>query len=252
MENAPTFDLNNAIGRWRDGLSQSPQFREENVAELEAHLRDSVADLQSRGLTGEEAFLLGARRLGSPAWLEPEFAKINRGQVWLQRLLWMLVGIQVWGLFSTLSRGAVQAALIGGMAGFGYNFPRTDAFSARNLIIAALLVLANLLGLAGCVAGGWWLVRRKEETAHKVTLKALRRPVLLGLAVSLFLWVISFTQVWVLNGPLVFKRYGPAVLSNLYAIQSLAWAVLGPLQTLAFVILTIVLLRRRLCSRSAA
>src|ERR1039457_5316434 len=98
MENPTTFDLNNAICRWRDGLRQSPHFREENLAELEAHLRDSVAELQGRGLPDEEAFLLATRRLGNPARLDSEFAKVNRRQVWLHRVLWMLVGIQVWGL----------------------------------------------------------------------------------------------------------------------------------------------------------
>ena len=97
MENPTAFDLNHAISRWRDDLRQSPYFREENLAELEAHLRDSVAELQGRGLTDEEAFLLATRRIGDPERLDPEFAKVNRGQVWLNRVLWMLVGVQVWG-----------------------------------------------------------------------------------------------------------------------------------------------------------
>jgi hypothetical protein len=74
MENSPTFDLNNAIRCWRDGLFQSPHFREDNLVELEAHLRDSVAELQRRGLTNEEAFWLGTRRLGQPAGLELELS----------------------------------------------------------------------------------------------------------------------------------------------------------------------------------
>ena len=82
MENPTPFDLNHAIQRWRDGLSQSPHFRREDLAELEAHARDSVATLQAKGLTGEEAFWVATRRLGSPLGLEPEFAKINRGEVW--------------------------------------------------------------------------------------------------------------------------------------------------------------------------
>ena len=41
--------------------------------------------------------IVATRRLGRPAGLESEFAKINRREVWLSRLLWMLIGIQVWG-----------------------------------------------------------------------------------------------------------------------------------------------------------
>ncbi len=96
METQSTFILNNAIQSWRDGLGRSPNLREENLAELEGHLRDSVAALQGQGLSEEEAFLLAARRLGHPAGLESEFAKINRREVWVNRLLWMLIGIQAW------------------------------------------------------------------------------------------------------------------------------------------------------------
>ncbi len=81
-------------------------------------------------MTDEEAFLLATRRLGCPAGLESEFAKINRGQVWLNRLLWMLVGIQLWGLMIRASRVAADAAVLGGLAGFGYLFQRAYPLSA--------------------------------------------------------------------------------------------------------------------------
>jgi hypothetical protein len=244
MEDSTAFDLNNAIRHWRDGLSHSPQFREEDLAELEAHLRDSVAELQGRGLTDEEAFLLAARRLGNPARLEPEFAKINRGHVWLHRLLWMLVGIQAWGLLTTLSRVTADTVVLGGLAGFGYNSPRAYPLSAGSLFAAALFGLANLVVLAGCVAGCWWLVRRKEDTAHKVALKALHQPVLLGLALSGLVLVIGFSSV--VEWPLVQRYYAPEVVGNIATAKSFAHLVLAPLQTLAFVVLTIVLFRRRL------
>ena len=175
MENSPPFDLNNAINCWRDGLYQAPHFREDNLDELEAHLRDSVAEFQSRGLTNEEAFLLGTRRLGQPAGLELEFGKINRGQVWLHRLLWMLVGIQGWGMLTTMSRVAADSAVLGGMIGFGYHSPGTHPRPAGSLFATALFGLADLLILTGFIAGSWWLVRRLENAARSVALKALRR-----------------------------------------------------------------------------
>jgi hypothetical protein len=252
MENSPAFDLNNAISRWQDGLNQSPHLREENLAELEAHLRDSVADLQSRGLTDEEAFLLGARRLGNLAGLEPEFGKINRGQVWLHRLLWMLVGIQVWGVLNTISHTAADSAVVGGMIGLRYNFPRTNPPMGVSLFGTVLFGLANLLALTGCVAGCWWLVRRMENTAHRVVLKALRRPILLGLVVSALLLVIYSCQMGISIWPLMSQGYSPQVVGYLLNARNWASLLLTSLQTLAFVVLTIVLLRRRLCLRSAS
>jgi hypothetical protein len=250
MENTTAFDLNNAIGRWRDGLSQAPQFREEDLAELESHLRDSVTELQARGLTSEEAFLLAARRLGNPASLEPEFAKVNRGQVWLHRLLWMLVGIQVWGLVTSFSRVAADAAVIGGLAGFGSSFPQAYPFSTGGVLAAALFGLVQLLALAGCVTGCWWLVRRKENAVHYAVVKALRRPVVLGLVVTVILLVISLIPTAIY--PLMHKLYSPEVIGRVALAKTIGWLILSPLQTLAFVVLTIVLLRRRVRLSPAA
>jgi hypothetical protein len=243
MENPTAFDLNHAIRRWRGGLSQSPHFREENLAELEAHLRDSMAELQSRGLTDEEAFLLAARRLGNPARLDSEFAKVNRGQVWLNHVLWMLVGIQVWGLVGTIAHFATDAAVLGGLTGLGYKFQHSSPYSSANLFAAALFGLANSLALAACIAGCWWLVRRKEDTAHNVAVKALRRPVLLGVAVSVLF--LAFTLGTVVEMPLMLRYYSLQAIGNISMAQSLARFVLMPLEMLAFVVLTIVLFRRR-------
>jgi hypothetical protein len=77
MENPAPFDLNNAIQRWRQNLATSPAFRAENLDELEAHLRDSVSALVAKGLSGEEAWLIATRRLGSTQSVTNEFCKIN-------------------------------------------------------------------------------------------------------------------------------------------------------------------------------
>jgi len=70
--------LNNALHLWLEQLGQSPQIKAENLKELESHIRDSVVQMQSKGLSPEESFLIATHRAGSPAKLEPEFAKINR------------------------------------------------------------------------------------------------------------------------------------------------------------------------------
>src|ERR1017187_9086718 len=103
MENQTSFDLNLAIQRWREELGQSPAFHSENLNELESHLCDSIATLQTRGLSAEEAFIIATRRIGKGGSLEMEFAKVNRRTVWLDRALWMLIGVQIWGLM--MSKG---------------------------------------------------------------------------------------------------------------------------------------------------
>lgn len=78
MEKISQFDLNTALRQWLDRLGQSPQIKAENLTELESHVRDSVVQLQTKGLSSEESFLVATYRVGSPEKLEPEFAKVNR------------------------------------------------------------------------------------------------------------------------------------------------------------------------------
>jgi hypothetical protein len=81
------FDLNTALCDWREKLRQSPHFRAENLDELESHLRDSVTVLQTKGLTADEAFTIGIRRVGEPGALEGQFAAENGGRGWRDNLL---------------------------------------------------------------------------------------------------------------------------------------------------------------------
>ena len=78
MENISEFDLNIALRHWLERLGQSPQVKAENLKELESHVRDSVVQLQTKGLSSEESFLVATHRVGSAEKLEPEFAKVNR------------------------------------------------------------------------------------------------------------------------------------------------------------------------------
>ena len=76
MQNRTTFDLNRAIKNWRARVTNSPAFRNENVDELESHLRDSINRLQAGGLSEEESWVIAQKRLGQIDSLEQEFAKL--------------------------------------------------------------------------------------------------------------------------------------------------------------------------------
>jgi len=76
------FDLNLAFQNWRENLQQSPHLRAENLDELESHLRDSVKVLQTKGLTADEAFMIGIRRVGTADALEDQFAAENGARGW--------------------------------------------------------------------------------------------------------------------------------------------------------------------------
>ncbi|MEY3609271.1 MAG: hypothetical protein RLZZ447_2059, partial [Verrucomicrobiota bacterium] len=56
--------LEEQIARWRSYLRRRQALQPVDVAELEDHLRESIAGLRAGGLSAEEAVLVGVRRLG--------------------------------------------------------------------------------------------------------------------------------------------------------------------------------------------
>jgi len=92
MENPTPFYLKQAIVEWRCAIAACPAFRAVDIQELEGHLQDSIAALQSKGLSDQEAFWLATRRIGTAPALNEEFGKLNTQQIWLDRALWMVAG----------------------------------------------------------------------------------------------------------------------------------------------------------------
>ena len=107
------FLLEARVARWRERLSRMESLRSSDIEELEQHVRDSIASLTSSGLSDEEAFIIATHRVGEPDVLEREFACVNRGHMWSQRMFWMVAGV-VGYLACRLVIGAI--ASIGGLA----------------------------------------------------------------------------------------------------------------------------------------
>ena len=114
MENISEFDLNIALRQWLDRFGQSPQVKVENLNELESHLRDSVVQLQCKGLSSEESFLVATHRVGNPEKLEPEFAKVNRNprNLVIHALILIFFSIVCWFLWALLHVPEMMMAAI--------------------------------------------------------------------------------------------------------------------------------------------
>jgi hypothetical protein len=249
METKTAFDLNTAIQRWRDHLSQSPCFRRENLDELETHLRDAVAALRGTTLSEEEAFLVAARRLGGAPALEPEFAKVNGQEVWLNRLLWMLLGAQLWPLICCCANILADATVMGGLVGFGHPLksPTGQFVLLPTVLVAA--TAAHLLALGSCVAAGWWVFRRKGRTVANTAASVLRRPLFVQILICAIIPCVlmginvgrsAFIMRW-----LPAARHGGVYMSVSYGMW-LSSAVVGP----ALAVVTILLARRQLRLRA--
>ena len=242
METTTPFDLNLTIQRWRENLAQSPAFRSENLNELESHLRDSIATLQTRGLSVEEAFLVAAKRVGHNHALEAEFGKVNQKTVWLDRILWMLIGIQVWGFVTGMVGSAIRGAVSFALIGTGYDFT-----THGRVIPAALYVLATLLGFAASMAVCWWLIYRRGSSLGEWAANLLQRH---------RLWYLTLTVVCGLSLLSPVMSYGMTILqlkvtdmhkfAEISRSQQYSWIASYVVQTTTLVILTVLLARKRL------
>jgi hypothetical protein len=159
MATNPTpFDLNRALQAWRENLGDSPAFRQENLDELETHLRDSIANLQQRGLAEDEAFLIASRRVGNDSTLGAEFGKINAQSVWINRILWMLIGTQLFGCLRDLV-GAVTSGTSLGIL----QFMSQIGVTSPGWTMGILFGFIHLSVFALALAGGWWLFTEKNS-----------------------------------------------------------------------------------------
>src|SRR5262245_11461585 len=139
------------IAEWRSYVGQVPAVAGRDVEELEAHLRDQIADLGALGLAADEAFLIAVKRMGRLDDLSREFAREHSERLWRQ----LFAGedetravASRWPqavLFAVGAAVAVAVALL--IAGFPDESPE---WLYRN---ASLLVAPFL--------AGWFAVRRE-------------------------------------------------------------------------------------------
>ena len=143
------------IAEWRAFMERSPAVDGRDVEELEAHLRDQIADLDAAGLAADEAFLVAVKRMGSVDEVSREFAREHSGRLWKQLVLSPdedaeQAAARRWPAalgFALAAAVTVQVARL--LAGF----PTEEAtWLFRN---ATLFVLPYL--------AGWFVVRRRLE-----------------------------------------------------------------------------------------
>ncbi len=79
--------LEEQIARWRAYVRSRQALHGAEVEELEGHLRDQLAALTAAGLTGDEAFLVAVKRMGSLDELSREFARAHCERLWKQLVM---------------------------------------------------------------------------------------------------------------------------------------------------------------------
>jgi hypothetical protein len=79
--------LEDQIAQWRAYLRRRQGVHGPDVEELEGHLRDQLTALTEAGLTGDEAFLVAVKRMGSLDALSREFARAHSERLWKQLVM---------------------------------------------------------------------------------------------------------------------------------------------------------------------
>lgn len=241
------FDLNHAIQTWREELDQSPAFRRENLDELETHLRDSLAVLQTRGLSEEEAFWIAVKRAGNRTMLGEEFGKVNRRGIWLDRVLWMLIGnllfCVVSDLLTPIGSGLIVCGfrLVGGPAAnsTGYLWISLFSLAIRLLTFAAVLALCWHLFTHHGERINRWLARNCRSSGRLATM------VLLGI---FFLALVNSIPGF--SWALIARSMSQAASGRFVTGLNLASMASSLVESSIFVILALWLARRQLLAKS--
>ncbi len=161
METTAPFDLNTALQLWLEHFGQSSEVKAEDLTELESHIRDSVNQLQGKGLTSEESFLIATHRVGTPAKLEPEFAKINRSPLntIVHGIILVFFSISCWFLWGITH---IPQMMAGASVRQGRSLPQFSQFVMES---GAWLVVPPVLAAIYCVCVWTQKSRRQNSWA---------------------------------------------------------------------------------------
>lgn len=141
------FDMELQIDLWKRHMGKADSINQDDVDEMESHLRDSIDELVEKGLSLEEAFLIAASRLGDVDMINEEFSKVSTEDFWKQ--LFIPSSNRMSASKSRLEvLVVVGLALLGGLLGklpafFGYgDFDAFGMIYARNASLFALAPVA--------------------------------------------------------------------------------------------------------------
>lgn len=104
MENRADFSLESNIQNWKSILTKKNNLTKSNIIELENHLLDLIDDLESKGLSKEESFLIAKKRIGKTDDICLEFDKVNNGFSFVNKAIPYLKGAMICVLFIILSK----------------------------------------------------------------------------------------------------------------------------------------------------
>ena len=196
------MSLEEQIDQWRSFLRRRDAIRSVDVAELEDHLREQVADLVGKGLASDEAFMVAVKRIGDLDALAHEYALEHSERLWKQLVVPEETGESRLGIptnaFVAVCLAVVAAVAVKAPVLFGLRLDHDASFYGRNASLFVLPLLTGYfawrrqlssstyrwLALAFVVAGVFANVYPFTNQGSTEILTALHLPILLWLAVG--------------------------------------------------------------------
>jgi hypothetical protein len=202
LDNTPS--LEEQIEQWRSYLRRRQAIRPVDVAELEDHLRELIANLVDAGLETDEAFLVAVKRMGELDALSREFAREHSERLWKQLVVPSTDAADPWAPARTdaaiaFCLAVASAILIKIPALFGLQIDQDSGFYARNLSLFVLPLLTGYfvwkrrldarsigwLAVAFGVAGVFANAYPFASLGHTEALTALHLPIALWVVVGI-------------------------------------------------------------------
>lgn len=196
--------LEEQIDQWRGYLRHRQAIESADIAELEDHLRQQVADLVHAGLAPDEAFLVAVKRMGDLDALSREFAREHSDRLWKQLVVVPSDAGEPRARARTDAIVAfcltvAAAVTIKVPALFGLQLDQDAGFYARNVSLFVLPLLTGYfvwkrrldantlrwLAVAFVAAGAFANVYPFAPEGHTEVLTALHLPIALWLVVGI-------------------------------------------------------------------
>ena len=144
------------IASWRGFVGRRAAISDADVDELEAHLRDEMAELHGVGLSDDEAFMVAVGRLGEVDALSREYAQEHSDRLWKQLVVGTSDAATAGrrGLGVALGLGVAAAVAVQVPQLFGIGLEDNGGIYVKNLPLLVLPFLAGFFVWRAGVAPG--------------------------------------------------------------------------------------------------
>jgi len=201
------FDLGQSIAKYVQRVADQGSLTGSDAAELSSHLMDATDDLQRGGLSQEEAFMIGCKRLGDEQLLDAEYSKVNTSVKTNKIWAYLLLGFNLFYTVPSIIHWLMAVVYLAILNGFG-----TSAVATNMIGLIHILICLGIIYLVKQQA------RISKFIEKQVSEKGIR---IVGISFLLFLmlFVLNYVRVpkfTLYNGNTLAQIFDSHLVENTY------------------------------------